>query len=74
MEKFWIITIVVGIFVTINFIFYKSLNIYYKNEFGKKMWKLGGAKVYFWQGSVFVSTVGTVLIMYILKWFSIVTF
>lgn len=74
MEKFWIITIVVGIFVTINFIFYKSLNIYYKNEFGKKMWKLGGAKVYFWQGSVFVSTVGTVLIMYLLKCFSIVTF
>jgi len=32
----------VAIFLIINFLFYKTLNVYYKKEFGKKMWKLGG--------------------------------
>lgn len=61
------IAIAVVIFLIINFIFYISLNVYYKNEFGKKMWKLGGGKVYFWQASIFVSTGGTALIMYFLQ-------
>lgn len=74
MEKIWIITIAVAIFLIINFLFYKTLNVYYKNEFGKKMWKLGGTRVFFWQGSVFVSTVGTALILYLLKWWNVLTF
>ncbi len=74
MEKIWIITIAVGIFLIINFLFYKALNVYYKNEFGKKMWKLGGAKVYFWQGSILVSTAGTALITCLLKWSNVVAF
>ena len=72
MEKIWIIA--VAIFLTINFLFYKTLNVYYKNEFGKKMWKLGGARVYFWQGSIFVSTAGTALLMYLLIWGNVLTF
>jgi len=67
MEKTWLIGIAVVTFLIINFLFYKALNVYYKNEFGKKMWKIGVAKVYFWQGSVFVSTAGTALIVYLLK-------
>jgi hypothetical protein len=74
MEKIWIITIATGTFIIINFLFYKALNVYYKNEFGKKMWKLGGTKVYFWQGSIFVSIAGITLIMYLLKWLNVVTF
>jgi len=74
MEIFWIITIALAIFLIINFLFYKTINVYYKNEFGKKMWILGGAKVYFWQSSIFVSTVGTALIMYLLKWVNVLTF
>ena len=74
MEKIWIITITVAIFLIINFLFYKTLNSYYKNEFGKKMWKLGGTRVFFWQGSIFVSTAGTALIMYLLKWGNVLTF
>jgi len=74
MEKIWIITIAAAIFLIINFLFFKILNVYYKNEFGKKMWKLGGARVYFWQGSIFVSTAGTALIMYLLKWGNVLTF
>jgi hypothetical protein len=74
MEKNWIITIAVAIFLMINFLFYKTLNVYYKTEFGKKIWKLGGARLYFWQGSILVSTVGTALIMYLLKWTNVIAF
>lgn len=74
MGKIWIITIAIIIFLMINFLFYKSLNDYVKKEFGKKMWEIWGNKVYFWQSSVFVSTLGTVLIIYILKWANILTF
>lgn len=74
MEKTWIITIAVAIFLVINFLFYKLLNVYYKNEFGKKRWELGGLKVFFWQGSVFVSAAGTFLIICLLKWSNVMTF
>ena len=74
MEKIWIITIALAIFLIINFLFYKSLNGYVKKEFGKKLWKIWGNKVYFWQSSIFVSTAGTVLIMYLLKWSNALTF
>lgn len=74
MEKIWVITIAAVIFLILNFLYYKILNVYYKNMIGKKMWKLGGTKVYFWQGSIFVSTGGTILILYLLKWLNILTF
>jgi len=74
MEKIGILTLAFAIFLIINFLFYKTLNVYYKKEFGKKMWELGGARVYFWQASIFVSTTGAVLIMYLLKWSNVLTF
>jgi hypothetical protein len=74
MEKEWIITIAIVIFLTLNFIFYKTLNVYYKNEFGKKMWKLGGTKVYFWQASILVSSAGTAFTMFLLKWSNVLAF
>ena len=72
MENNWIIT--TAIFLIINFIFYKSLNDYVKKEYGEKMWKIWGNKLYFWQSSIFVSTLGTALIMYLLKWSNVLTF
>ena len=74
MEKVWTITIAIAIFLLINFLFYKSFNGYAKKEFGKKMWKIWGNKVYFWQSSIFVSTAGTALIMYLLIRSNVLTF
>jgi hypothetical protein len=74
MNHIWIIAIAIAIFLTINFLFYKGLHGYVKKEFGKKMWKVWGNKVYFWQSSIFVSTGGTVLILYLLKWTNVLTF
>ncbi len=74
MEKIWLITTAGVIFFLLNFLFYKALHVVYKKEFGKKMWKSGGVKVYFWQASIFASSAGTALIMYLLKWSNVLTF
>ena len=74
MEKIWIITIAITFFLIINLLYYKSLNAYVGKAFGKKWLKIWGNKVYFWQGSIFVSTGGTLLIMYLLKWSNVLTF
>lgn len=62
------------IFTGATFLFWKALHVYYKNEFGKKTWKLGGGRVYFWQSALFVGTATTFLTMYILKWTHVLTF
>ena len=67
MDKIWLITIATAIFLIINFLFYKTLNVYYKEEFGKKTWKLGGGRIYFWQASIIVSTIGALIAIYFLK-------
>jgi len=36
--------------------------------------EIRGARVYFWQASIFVGTTGAVLIMYLLKWSIVLTF
>lgn len=74
MEKIWVIIIAIALFLIINFLFWKTLNVYVKKEFGEKMWKFRGNRVYFWQGSIFVSTAGTILIMFLLKWANVLTF
>lgn len=74
MEKIWIITGAGIVFTILNFLFYKLLNVYYRNEFGKKMWHIGGARVYFWQASILVSSAGTALVIYLLKWVHVLTF
>ena len=74
MEKIWLITIAIAIFLILNFLFYKILNGYVREAFGKKWLKVWGNRVYFWQSLIFVSTGGTFLIMYILKWLNVLTF
>jgi len=74
MEKIWIILIAAAIFLIINLIYYKSMSGYVGNAFGKKWLTVWGNKVYFWQSSIFVSTAGTVLIMYLLKWSNVMNF
>lgn len=74
MNDIFIIIIAVAIFLIINFIHYKIMKGYVKESFGKKWLSVWGNKVYFWQSSIFVSTVGTALVMYLLKWSNILTF
>lgn len=74
MEKIWILLIAIAIFLIINLIYYLSMRGYVGKAFGKKWVKNWGNKVYFWQSSIFVSTGGTFLIMFFLKWSNILTF
>ena len=74
MDKLWLIALATGIFAGINLLFYVSMNGYVKKEFGKKMWLNWSHKMYFWQTSIIVSTIGTALILYLLKWTDIVNF
>jgi len=74
MEKVAVISLAVGLFIVFNIRFYKVLHAYAKNETGRRLWKVGGARIYFWQASIYTSTAGTILIMYILKWTSVLSF
>ncbi len=74
MEKIWIITIALTIFLIISFLYNKILNGYVRETFGKKWLNVWGNKVYFWQSLIFVSTAGTALIMYLLKCSNVLTF
>jgi len=74
MDKTWIILIAIATFLIINLIYYKSMKGYVGKAFGKKWLKISGNKLYFWQSSIFVSTGGTFLIMFILKWANVLNF
>lgn len=74
MNKIWIIITAITIFIIINFIYYKSMKGFVKESLGKKWLNVWGNKVYFWQSSIFVSTAGAVLAMYILKLSNVLTF
>ncbi|WP_062055979.1 hypothetical protein [Aquimarina longa] len=74
MNKIWIIIAAIATFLIINFLYYKSMKVFVKESFGKKWLSVWGNKVYFWQSSIFVSTAGTALAMYLLKWSNVLTF
>ena len=74
MDKFWVITIGIVIFLTLGFLFYQSMKSYVRTSYGKKWLKLWGNKLYFWQSLIFVSIAGTALIMILLKWGNVLSF
>ena len=74
MDNIGIIITAVVIFVLMNLLYYLSMNGYVGKAFGKKWLKLWGNKLYFWQSSILVSTGGTILVMYLLKWTQVLTF
>ena len=74
MGKAWVILITMVIFLTLSFLFYKSMNGYVREAFGKKWLKIWGNKVYFWQSLLFVSIAATALIIFLLKWGNVLTF
>jgi hypothetical protein len=74
MNNIGIIITAVVIFVLMNLLFYLGMNGYVGKAFGKKWLNLWGSKLYFWQSSIMVSTGGTFLVMYLLKWTQVLTF
>lgn len=72
MEKIWGIAII--IFLVITFLFWRSTKEHFQKEYGKKVWKQWGSRLFYWQGVIFVSTGGTLLIMFLLKWGNVLNF
>jgi hypothetical protein len=74
MEHFRIIAIAVAIFLLLNLLFYRTLKGYVTEAYGKKWLTIWGNKLYFWQSMIFMSTAGTALIVYVLKWSNVLAF
>ncbi|MEW7278655.1 hypothetical protein ABW636_08665 [Aquimarina sp. 2201CG1-2-11] len=73
MENTWII--VASLFLIIIFLYWKISKDYFKNEvFSEGTWKNWGTKLFYWQGAIFVSGLVTALIVFLLKWTSILNF
>ncbi len=71
MTKFWITGI--ALFIIFTFIIAKLSIKHYKEENGEKMWKQFGIRTRYWQVVVLVSLILTFLVLFILKWTSILT-
>jgi hypothetical protein len=72
MEK--ILIIALSLFLVITFLFWRITIDHFKKEYDKRMWKLWGMRTFYWQGAILVSSVLTVLILFLLKWATVVTF
>ncbi|MGS2765130.1 hypothetical protein [Sinomicrobium sp. M5D2P9] len=47
---------------------------HFKKEYGKKMWKQWGTRLFYWQGTIYTATGITFLTMCFLKWADVLTF
>ena len=74
MQPIWIIAISAAIFIAVSVVLYKIMNNYVEESYGKKWLTLWGNKLYFWQSLLFSSMLSTALIMYLLKWTSVLNF
>ncbi len=74
MGKIWIIIIAIVALLVMGFLSYHVLKGYVKETLGKKWLRVWGNRLYFWQSLLFLSVVGTVLIMFLLKWTNLLVF
>ena len=73
MGSIWIVILAVSIFLVVTVLYWKIMSRYNINILGAKNHKQWGSRLYFWQGSIFVSTVVTFLILYLLNRLMIIT-
>jgi len=74
MEKIWVVIIALVIFVIFTFLFWLLTHRYAKNKYGTKMWKLGSARLSYWQAAILYSAGFTFITVYLLKWGNVLTF
>ena len=74
MGKTWIILIAIVLFLLVTFLYWRMTSDYAKKIYGKKMWKQWGTRTFYWHGVLFVSGGLTVMIIFILKWGTNLTF
>ena len=73
MEKIWLIAI--SLFLILTFLLWRLTSDYYKEKvYGTKMRKQWGTRTFYWTGAISVSSLITVLIMFLLKSANVLTF
>ncbi|TVZ26566.1 hypothetical protein JM83_1540 [Gillisia sp. Hel_I_86] len=73
MEKIWVIIIAISIFLIITLIYWKFTRETINTKYGK-IYKIWGARTFYWQSAIYTITGITFLILVILKWTDILTF
>lgn len=74
MGKIWLILIALSLFLISISVFWMITARFRKKEYSKKMWKLWGARTFYWEGAIYISTGITILVMFLLKWANILNF
>lgn len=72
METTGVIAIGIVVFLLLGVLFFKLLQNYVTESFGKKWLTLWGNKLYFWQSLLFTCLAGTALIMGLLQWIGLI--
>lgn len=66
MEKIWVLVIAISIFLVISLIYWKFTRSTIKTKYGK-IYKIWGARTFYWQDALYIITGITFLILVILK-------
>lgn len=74
MDKTWLLAIAIALFMAITFLYWKLTHKAAEKEFGKKMFKQGSSKLYYWQGAIYICTAGTVFTLFLLKCTNVLNF
>lgn len=72
MALMWVVTIL--LFLVIISVFWKLTSGPLRKEYGEKMWKNWGSRLYYWQAAIYVSAGLTILIIYLLKKANVLSF
>lgn len=74
MEKIWIFLIVLLVFLTFIFLFWKLTRSYATKDYSSKIWKHWPTRLSYWQAAIFYSIGFTLVTVFILKWANVLTF
>jgi hypothetical protein len=72
MEKAWILAIAITLFVTITLIIWRVTLKYFRKKHGTDRKTIWGARLYYWQEIIYLSTGITILVLFLLKWANII--
>jgi magnesium-transporting ATPase (P-type) len=67
MEKIILIGIAILIFLVVTFLYWKLTRGYAQKEYGSKMFKHWGTRMYYWHGAIMISGGLTLMIIFLLK-------
>ena len=74
MEHQSIVFIALLIFLIFIFLFWRLTRGYAKKKYGRKMWTHWPTRLSYWQAAILYGIGFTVIVMYLLKWGTVLTF